>query len=249
MSDQLIRLEREGDVFILNMAADENRWNTSFVAAYDAALDEVEASVGPVALVTASDSEKFFSNGLDLDWVRSKGEHPGGDRAVFGAAYMAMCARLITFGVPTVAAINGHAFGAGFMIALCHDLRIMREDRGFLCANEVELGMTIPEPELALFRHKIPAGVFHETVVLAKRWTGQDARNAGIVQATATLDAIRTTAIQTAEAHLRVAGNREVMKWMKERLYGERSAISDAHGAAHMLRNPKDFSTSRPERG
>ena len=60
MSDQLVRLEREGDVFILNMAADENRWNTSLVAAYDAALDEVEASVGPVALVTASDSEKFF---------------------------------------------------------------------------------------------------------------------------------------------------------------------------------------------
>ncbi len=248
MSDQLVRLERVGDVFILNMAADENRWNTSFVTAYDAALDEVEASVGAVALVTASDSEKFFSNGLDLDWVRSKGEHPGGDRAVFGAAYMKLCARLITFGVPTVAAINGHAFGAGFMITLCHDLRIMREDRGFLCANEVELGMTIPEPELALFRHKIPAGVFHETVVLAKRWTGQDARNAGIVQATASLDAIRTTAIQTAEAHLRVAGNREVMTWMKERLYGERSAISDVHGAAHMLRNSEEFSTPRPER-
>ena len=41
MSDQLVRLEREGDVFILNMAADENRWNTSFVRAFDAALDEV----------------------------------------------------------------------------------------------------------------------------------------------------------------------------------------------------------------
>ncbi|MCZ6617876.1 MAG: enoyl-CoA hydratase-related protein, partial [Gammaproteobacteria bacterium] len=175
-----------------------------------------------------------------------KGEHPGGDRNTFGTAYMTMCARLITFGVPTVAAINGHAFGAGFMIALCHDLRIMREDRGFLCANEVEIGITIPEPELALFRHKIPAGVFHETVVLAKRWTGRDALSAGIVQATSTLDAIRTTAIQTAEAHLRVAGNRAVMTWMKERLYGEQSAISNPHGAAHMLRNPEDFSRPRP---
>ena len=139
---QFVRLERQGDVFILNMAAEENRWNTSFVAAFDEALDEIEASEGAVAMVTASDSEKFFSNGLDLDWVRSTGEHPGGDRITFGAAYMAMCARLMTFGVPTVAAINGHAFGAGFMIALCHDLRIMREDRGFLCANEVEIGMT-----------------------------------------------------------------------------------------------------------
>ena len=241
-----VRLEREGDVFVLNMASGENRWNTTFVRDFAAALDEVEASDGPVALVTASDSEKFFSNGLDLEWVGSEGEHPGGDRGVFGSEYMALCARLITFPVPTVAAVNGHAFGAGFMIALCHDLRVAREDRGYLCANEVEIGMTIPEAELALFKHKIPAGAFHETVVLARRWTGPDAQAAGFVQATASLEAIRTAAIQTAEAHLRVAKSRDVMRWMKERLYGERSAINDLHGAAHMLRHPGDFASKRP---
>lgn len=249
MTDEVIRLEREGDVFILNMAADENRWNTTFVRAFNAALDEVEASEGAVALVTASDNEKFFSNGLDLDWIGSPGDHPGGDRAAFGGEYMQMCARLITLGVPTVAAVNGHAFGAGFMIALCHDLRVMREDRGFLCANEVEIGMTIPEAELALFRHKIPAGAFHETVVLARRWTGPQALAAGFVQATTALEEVRATAIQTAEMHLRVAKNREVLRWMKERLYGERAAINENHGAAHMLRHPGDFSQPRPERG
>ena len=151
MTEAPIQLEREGDVFIVSMTADENRWNTTFVRAFNAALDEIESSTDPVAMITASMDEKFFSNGLDLEWMAAQGEHPGGDRDVFGSEYMALCARLITFPVPTVAAVNGHAFGAGFMIALCHDLRIMREDRGYLCANEVEIGMTIPEPELALF--------------------------------------------------------------------------------------------------
>ena len=53
---------------------------------------------------------------------------------------------------PTVAAINGHAFGAGLMVALCHDVRVMREDRGFACANEMQIGFKIPTPELGLFR-------------------------------------------------------------------------------------------------
>ena len=77
----------------------------------------------------------------------------GGAGVVFGEEFMALMGRLITFPMPTVCAMNGHAFGAGFMMALCHDVRIMRRDRGFICANEIQLGMVIPSPELALFRH------------------------------------------------------------------------------------------------
>jgi enoyl-CoA hydratase/carnithine racemase len=156
----LINLEKEGEVFVLTMDDGENRWNTTFVRAFAEVLDEVEASEGPAALVTTSASEKFFSNGLDLEWRMSEGDHRGGNRDVFGPEFMTLMGRIITFPVPTIAAINGHAFGAGLMCALCHDIRLMREDRGFACANEVEIGMVIPNPELALFRHKLPMNSF-----------------------------------------------------------------------------------------
>ena len=171
----MIDLELDGEVFILTMSDGENRWNTSFVREFARALDDVEASDGSAALVTTSGNEKFFSNGLDLEWISSRGEHRGGDRKVFGAEFMALMGRIITLPVPTVAAINGHGFGAGLMTALCHDWRIMRSDRGFVCANEMQLGMVIPRPELALFRHKLPANVFFETVQLARRWSGPEA--------------------------------------------------------------------------
>lgn len=60
----------------------------------------------------------------------------------------------MAFPVPTVAAINGHAYAAGrswhggtmnlifllgMMLALGHDIRIMREDRGYLCLPEVDI--------------------------------------------------------------------------------------------------------------
>lgn len=237
----MIDLTREGHVFVLTMNDEENRWNTTFVREMGLALDEVEASKGPAALLTTSANEKFYSNGLDLEWRMSKGEHRGGDRDVFGDEFMTLAARLITFPVPTVSAINGHAFGAGFMNALCHDVRMMRSDRGFICANEMELGMVIPSPELALFRHKIPMNAFFESVQLARRWTGPDALDAGIVQQIAELDSLKYVALQKAEELSRLGENREVYGGMKERIYGENSAINNTHGAAYMLRNSADF--------
>ena len=42
-----------------------------------------------------------------------------------------------------VAAINGHAFGAGVFLALACDWRLMRTERGFLNFPELNLGMRL----------------------------------------------------------------------------------------------------------
>ncbi|MEZ5560548.1 MAG: enoyl-CoA hydratase/isomerase family protein [Pseudomonadales bacterium] len=234
----MIELDRDGDVFTLTMAAGENRWNTTFVRAFAEALDEVEASEGPAALVTTSASPKFFSNGLDLDWVAAPDAHPaGGEREPFGAEFMALMGRIITFPVPTLCAVNGHAFGAGFMLALCHDVRFMRSDRGFLCANEMQLGMAIPQPELALFRHKLALDVFFETVQLARRWTGPDALAAGIVQQVAEADALLGLTRKRALELAPLGARRGLYAAQKESIYGENAVINGPHGAAYMLRN------------
>ena len=237
----MIELTREGNVFLLMMNDGENRWNTTFVREFSKALDEVEESTGPAALVTASASEKFFSNGLDMEWLGFKGKHKGGDRKVFGQEFMALMGRLITLPIPSVCAINGHAFGAGFMAALCHDVRLMRADRGYICANEIELGMTIPDPELALFRHKIPMNAFFETVQLARRWTGPDALNAGIVQQVEEREHLRAAAMTKAEELSRLGANREIYARMKEHIYGENAVINSSHGPAYMLKNSSLF--------
>jgi enoyl-CoA hydratase/carnithine racemase len=242
MSSELMQLERHGDVFTLTMNAGENRWNTTFVRAFADALDEVEASTGPAALVTRSASEKFFSNGLDLDWVQNPDAHPeAGDRQAFGGEFMALMGRIITLPVPTVCAVNGHAFGAGFMSALCHDVRIMRADRGFLCANEMQLGMRIPQPELALFRHKMSRNAFFETVQLAKRWAAPAALEAGIVQQIADLDELLAAAQARAAELAPLAANRDNYGGQKETLFGENAAINGPHGPAYMLRNSAKY--------
>lgn len=241
-----MKIDKHDDVFVLTMDQGENRWNTTFTREFAAALDEIETSTGPAALVTTSDNPKFFSNGLDLDWAQAAAknpaeDHPGGDRNAFGHETMTVFGRLITFPMPTVAAVNGHAFGAGFMISLCHDERIMRTDRGFMCANEVELGLTIPDPELALFRHKMPLPAFFQTVQFARRWTGPDAMEAGFVSQTATLEEVLPTAIARAQTLSPLAKDRQNFRHMKEHIYGENAAINGIHGPAHMLRNSDQY--------
>lgn len=233
----MIELERHDDVFVLTMVEGENRWNTTFTREWSKALDEIEASEGPAALVTKSAHEKFFSNGLDLEWISANDPlHPGGDRRVFGAEFMEVMGRIITLPVPTVAAVNGHAFGAGFMVSLCHDVRIMREDRGFLCANELQIGLTVPVPEVALFKHKIPAPAFHETIMLAKRWTAPAAAAAGFVEAAVPLEQLDDAVMTRAAELAPLAANRENYGWQKEVLYGENAALNGPHGAAHLLK-------------
>lgn len=98
MSGGAVRLDRDGEVFVLTMADGENRWTTTFTRELAAALDEVEASEGPAALVTASADPKFYSYGLDVAWLMGRDDdHPGGDRRAFAREAMALFARLITF--------------------------------------------------------------------------------------------------------------------------------------------------------
>ena len=238
----MIKLEKKDSIYFLTMDAGENRWNTTFVREIAKALDKIDDDEGQAALITSSTNSKFFSNGLDLDWMQAPEDHPdGGDREVFGKEFMYLMGRFITLPIPTVCALNGHTFGAGFMFALSHDFRIMREDRGFICANEMQLGLPIPRPELALFKHKIPANAFFETVQLSKRWTGTDALKAGIVQEVSSFEELSDAALIKAKELAPLANNRKNFGHQKEMLYGENAAINLTHGPAYMLKNSTDF--------
>lgn len=232
----MINLDRDGDVFVLTMDMGENRWNTNFVRAFDEQLEEALASKGPAALVTSSSNAKFFSNGLDLDWRRQEGDGEGGDKSVFGDEFFSLMSKLITFPMPTLCAINGHGFGAGFMMALSHDVRMMRADRGYLCANEIQIGMTIPDAELSLFRHKMSGSAFFDTVQLARRWTGPDAKAAGFVQDVSDMDSLLNKTIDRAHQLAPLGANRGLFAKSKERIFGEEPSIKDRSGAAHLLR-------------
>src|SRR5689334_14029052 len=117
------------------MRAGENRFSMDVLDRLNTALDEVADVAGPRALVTTGEG-KFYSNGLDLDWLAS-----APDRAAeYLAAVYRLLGRMLGFPAITVAAVNGHAFGAGALLATTHDFALMRDDRGYWCMPEADLG-------------------------------------------------------------------------------------------------------------
>ena len=109
----MVTLERRDNVFVLTMDDGENRMNQPWLDAMNAALDEVDAAPDPLALVTTG-SGKFFSNGLDLEWLLGGGV----DMPAFVAEVERLFARVLGSPYITVAACNGHTFAAGAMLAL-----------------------------------------------------------------------------------------------------------------------------------
>lgn len=69
-------LDRQDDVLVLDLGDGENRFHPDWLASVNAALDEVENTEGPRALVTAA-TGKFYSNGLDLEWLSAHADQRG----------------------------------------------------------------------------------------------------------------------------------------------------------------------------
>ncbi len=161
------------------MREGENKLDRSFLDAVNGALDEVESSEGEVALVTTGEG-RFYSTGLDLGWLATC---PPQDIARFLEDMQRLFARLLCFPVATVAAINGHAFAAGAMLALAHDFRLMRSDKGFVCLPEIDLktGRPLTPGMYAVLDAKLPRSTVHEALVTGRRYGGLEAATAGFV--------------------------------------------------------------------
>jgi Delta3-Delta2-enoyl-CoA isomerase len=210
----LIDLDREGDVFVLRMRAGENRFSLDWLDGLNRTLDEVEQTDGPIALVTTGEG-KFYSNGMDLDWLASAPARAG--------EYLRMIyrvlGRVLSFPAITVAAVNGHAFGGGAQLAIAHDFAVMRADRGYWCMPEADLGLPLTPEYMSLLRAKLPGSTLHEALVTGRRYGGPDALAAGIVSQVASEDQVLPQSIKLASA---LAGkHRPTLAEHKRLMYGE----------------------------
>jgi enoyl-CoA hydratase/carnithine racemase len=109
----------------------------------------------------------------------------------------ALLARVLTLPIPTAAALNGHSFGAAAMLAMAHDFRVMRADRGYFCFPEVDIRIPFTPGMAALIQAKLTPQAAVSAMTTGSRFGGPDAAAIGIVDATAEEDTVVGTAINT----------------------------------------------------
>lgn len=180
----------EAGIALVRMQLGENRFNPETLDGLEAAFDQVEAIEGPAALVLTGDG-KFFSNGLDLEWLGGAGDE--GRRQNLSRVYR-LFARLLAFPAPTVAAINGHAFAAGAMMSLACDWRVMRVDRGFFCLPEADIGLVFVPGMNALITDKLSPAAARDTMLTGQRFGAPQCLELGVVDAVVAEDEVITVA-------------------------------------------------------
>jgi enoyl-CoA hydratase/carnithine racemase len=207
-------LSRDGDVFVLDLGNDENRFTPDWLDDVDRRLDEVESAEAPRALVTSA-TGKFFSNGLDLDRLV---QDPDG-LAPYVQRVHGLFARVLAFPAPTVAACQGHVFAAGAMLALAHDWRVMRADRGYFCLPEIDIHIPFTPGMDALIRCKLTPATAIEAMTTGRRYGGTDAVAAGLVDDAVAEDAVVPRAVDRVRD---LAGKDPVtLRVIKQRMFGE----------------------------
>ncbi len=184
-----IRLTYEEKIAVLDLGDDENRFSPEFLDEIAARLDEVVGN-GAHGLVTTGGA-KFYSNGLDLDWLTAHGDQT----QWYVGRVQAMLARVLTLPVPTAAAVVGHAFGAGAMLALAHDFRVMRADRGYFCFPEVDIRIPFTPGMAALIQAKLTPQAAVASMTTGRRFGGDDAVSLGIVDSVAGEGAVTAAAV------------------------------------------------------
>ena len=204
-------------VAVVHLGDGENRLNRGWLDELAGCLDQVAAEP-PVAVVTTA-TGKFWSTGLDLDWL--------GQNADLAQAFVddveRTLARILTLPCATVAAIQGHAFAAGAMLALAHDVRVMRADRGFFCLPEVDLPLPFTPGMAALIQAKLSPPVAHQAMTTGRRYGGVDAAAAQIVDVAVDVAEVLPQALE----HARRVGGKHAptLGAIKEQMYGAAATL------------------------
>ncbi|RXK42536.1 enoyl-CoA hydratase/isomerase [Tremella mesenterica] len=152
----------------------EKEWRLSGGGEMDIKKRKTFPSGGAGAVVLTSGLDKFFSNGLDFGKAM-KVDH------FFEKIFDPVMWRLLTFPLITIAAITGHAFAGGMILALCCDYRVMTSGKGLLCMNEITFSSPLPNSFAAFLRIRIPHTPHLRDTLLGKRWTQPEAKAAGLI--------------------------------------------------------------------
>lgn len=140
MSDSVTTTRRGAIARItLNRPGVHNAFDDALIAALIDALAEAEADSG-VRLVVLSGEGASFSAGADLNWMRGMAVASEADNLADSLRLARLMRTLNFLSKPTIARVNGSAYGGGVGLVACCDLAIGVEGAKF-SLSEVKLGL------------------------------------------------------------------------------------------------------------
>ncbi len=189
MADIVVREQREGVAFLrMNRPEKRNAFNRELSLAVAQQMDELEAD-DSVRVVVLTGSGKAFSAGADMTEALASVES-GERREVMAQAVV----QVVAFPKPTIAAVNGFAFGGGAVLAVSCDLRIASERASFRFPGAT-YGLVVGGAQLPRI---VGVAKAKELIFTARVVEAQEAREIGLVNQLVAHDALDDAAWELA---------------------------------------------------
>jgi len=175
-----------------------NAFNAALIAELTRAFDELAASPPRVLVLTGAG--KSFSAGADLGWMRAMADAGETENRADSERLAAMFRKLDELPCPTIARINGAAFGGGVGLASCCDIAVAADHAKF-GLTEVRLGL-IPATIAPFVIARIGAANARRYMLTGERFDAQAANAIGLVHQTCTTEELDAQVESIVEALL-----------------------------------------------
>ncbi|MGH2795298.1 MAG: enoyl-CoA hydratase/isomerase family protein [Actinomycetota bacterium] len=182
MSEDPVLVERDdaGVVTLtLNRPDVRNAMTGELTEAFGAAIESVRAD-SSIRVVIVTGNGKAFCAGGDLSWINPG---PGADVPSIRTKMRAFYPKFLvvrTLEVPTIAAVNGAAIGAGLCLAMACDIRVAAEDAK-LSTGFLRLGMHPGMAATYLLTRLVGTARAAELFFTARTVDGRESERLGLV--------------------------------------------------------------------
>ena len=158
-----VRCDRSDRILRVSMARGKgNALSASLIEALIEAVDEAAWDDEIRGLVLASDVPGFFSTGLDVTEAFRLDRQT---MLLFFSRFIDLYEGIYLLPKPVVAAVSGHAYAGGAMLAMTCDVRVSARGKFGFAINEVDLGLTPPPGFLNILVCAVGTGIARELLL------------------------------------------------------------------------------------
>ena len=181
--DLIIDTDSRGVATItLNRPDVHNAFNSELIAELRSAFLALDADA-TVRVILLTGAGKSFSAGADLNWMKRSATFSAEENQQDAMALSDMLATINNCSKPTLAFVNGAAFGGGVGLAACCDIVVALSTAAF-SLSEVKLGLT-PATISPYVVRAIGERAARRYFLTAERFDGIEARRIGLAHETA----------------------------------------------------------------
>ena len=162
----------------MNRPEVHNAFDDLLIAELTSELQRLD-SEPQVRVVLLAASGKSFSAGADLNWMRRMADYSREENLADSMALAGLMSTLNRLSKPTIALVQGAAYGGGMGLIACCDIALAT-DRATFCLSEVKLGL-IPAVISPYVVGAIGSRAARRYFLTAERFDAVEARYLGLI--------------------------------------------------------------------